>query len=102
MARFGRYKLSQQKDDLDKSILHYTEAIFLPPFSEVGVSLNIVQLLFRLAFALLHRSEFEQPEDIKYAIEYLRYLRGLPLDSFDVHRNSVTTSLIQALAIQVE
>ncbi len=104
MARFERYMRSQQKEDLDKCIVHCTDAIFLPTVCQAGLSLNnIVQLLFHLAFVLLHRSEkFKQPHDIKYSIEYLRYLQGLPLDSFDVPRNIVTTSLIRALAIQVE
>ncbi len=102
-ARFERYTLSQQQEDLDKSILHYTEAIFLPPVSQAqGSSTNVVHLLFRLALALQDRSKFERPEDIKYSIEYLRHLRGLPLDSTDVPRIYVTTSLIQALAAQVE
>jgi CHAT domain-containing protein len=108
MARFVRYTLSQLpvKDDLDKSILYYTEAIFLPPVSqhelEVGPTLNVAELFFYLALALLHRSsDFDQSEDIKYSIKYLRYLRGLPLDFFDVPGNDVTTSLIQALATQV-
>jgi hypothetical protein len=102
MARFARYKLSHQKEDLDKSILHYTEAIFLPPISQAGLSLNFVQTLYYLAKALLVRSEkFEQPEGIKYVIEYFRYIRGFPLDSLDVPRTDVTTSLIQALWDQV-
>ncbi|KAI9462864.1 CHAT domain-containing protein [Lactarius psammicola] len=101
-ARLSRYKLSQQKEDLDKYIVHCTEAIFLPPVSRTGPSLNVVQLLFHLASALLHRSKmFEQPEDVKSSIEYLRYLRGMPLNSFDLPRNIVTTSLVQALSIQV-
>jgi CHAT domain-containing protein len=98
-ARFARYTLSQLKEDLEKFILHYTEAIFLPPAAH---SLNLVQLIFHLALALLRRSKnFDQPEDIKYSIEYLRYLRGLPLDSFNVPSDIVTTSLIEALATQV-
>ncbi|KAH8992700.1 CHAT domain-containing protein [Lactarius akahatsu] len=103
MARFERHKLSQQKEDLDKSILHHTEAILLPPVSRHKLSLNIVQHLFALARALLYRSEnFEQPEDIKYSIEYLRHLRGLPLDSFGLSRQTITTSLIRALGIQIK
>jgi tetratricopeptide (TPR) repeat protein len=94
-----RYKLSQLKEDLDKSILHYTDAIFLPPAAH---SLNLVHLFFLLTSALLHRSErFDQPVDIKSSIEYLRYLRGLPLDSFGVPSDIVTTSLIKALATRV-
>ncbi|KAH9162890.1 CHAT domain-containing protein [Lactarius sanguifluus] len=103
MARFARYTLSQQKEDLDKSILHYTEVILLLPVSRGGHPFNIVQLLLFLAIALLCRSEkFEQPEDVKYSIEYLRYLRGLPLDSFGLARRTITTLLIQALGIQVK
>jgi tetratricopeptide (TPR) repeat protein len=103
-VRFARYKLSQDKEDLDKAIVHCTEAIFLPPVSRDGLHLrNVVQLLFRLAFGLLVRSvEFEQPEGIKYSITYLQHLRGLPLDSFYVSRNLVTRSLLRALAIQVK
>ena len=104
-ARFGRYTLSRQKEDLDKSIVHCTEAILLPPVSRDGCHLdNVFQLLFHLARALLERFEkFKQPEDVTYSIEYLRYLRGL-LDSFDLRipKNGVTTSLIRALGIQVE
>ncbi|KAI0292644.1 CHAT domain-containing protein [Multifurca ochricompacta] len=100
-SRFKRYELSEQKEDLDKSIVHYTEAIFLPP--SWGFYLNVVQVFFQLVISLLRRSnEFEQPEDVKCAVEYLRYLRGLPLDIFEVPRNVVTTSLVRALDIQVE
>ncbi|KAH9162900.1 CHAT domain-containing protein [Lactarius sanguifluus] len=101
--RFARHESSQQREDLDKCIVHCTEAIFLPPVSRAGVSFNIVQLLFLLALALLERSDnYEQPHDIKYSIEYLRYLLGLPLDSFDLPRIPVVTSLIRALLIQVQ
>ena len=91
-------------EDVDKSILYCTEAIFLPPISRDGYHLNnLFQLLFHLAFALIERSQkLEQPEGIKYSINYLRYLRGSPLDFFDVSRSLVTTSLIQALGIQVD
>jgi CHAT domain-containing protein len=63
---------------------------------------NIVETLHYLAFALLLRSEeFKQPEGIKFSIEYLRYLRGFPLDSSDIPRTVVMTSLIRALRTQV-
>ena len=103
-VRWARYQLSQAKQDFDKSIVHCTEAIFLPPVSRDGPHLNnVFQLLFHLASALLERSEeFEQHEGIEYSILYLRYLRGLPLDPFDLSRNDVTASLIQALASQIE
>ena len=100
--RWTRYGLSQDKEDLNKSILHCTEAIFLPPVSRDRPHLNnVFQLLFLITFALLELSEFDLPEDVKPCIEYLRYLRGLTPDSFDVPRNDVTTSLIRALDTQV-
>ena len=107
-ARFLRYNLSQQKEDLDKSIVHGTEAIFLrlPPVSQnrLGVTFNIVQLLFHLSRTLLERSQkFKRPEDVRYCIEYLRFLQRLPLERIEPSevRYDVTTSLIRALAIQV-
>ena len=101
MAQFARYRLLHQKDDLDKSILHFTVAILLPPM--FWTSLNIFQTLFHLALALMERSEdFIQPEGFKYSIEYLRHLRTFPLDSFDIPRTVATTWLIQAVKDQVE
>jgi tetratricopeptide (TPR) repeat protein len=103
MARYECYKLSHQKEDLDKSILHYTEAITLSPRPRAEPFVNAVKTLYNLTTALLIRSEkFGQPEDIKSSIEYLHYLRGFPLDSFDVPRTVVTTSLIRALRTQAE
>jgi CHAT domain-containing protein len=106
IARFIRYNRSQQKEDLNKSIVRCTEAILLPHVSrDGGYPNNVFQLLFHLARALLERlRKFKQPEDVKYSIEYLRSLRGLLRDSFDlpVPRIFLTISLIQALGIQVE
>ena len=78
-------------------------AIFLPPISRDGhFPSNFFSLLLLLAHALIERSEdFEQPEGIKYPIEYLRYLRGSTLDSFGVPRNVVTTTLVKGLGSQV-
>ncbi|KAH9047454.1 CHAT domain-containing protein [Lactarius deliciosus] len=101
-ARFARYHLSQQKEDLDKSILHYTEAILLPPASWARRSFLVVGLLFHLAMALLERSrDFNQIEHIKYSIEYLRYLQGLPLESIGIYRNNVVSTLLLAFSVQV-
>lgn len=102
-ARFVRYKLSRQTDDLDKCIVHYTEAILLPPISDAKLGRNIVQTLFELTSALFHRSEkFDQPEGVKYSTDYFLYLRRLPSDPFKVRRNDVTTAIIWALAAQVK
>ncbi|KAH9055403.1 hypothetical protein EDB87DRAFT_1688265 [Lactarius vividus] len=101
-VRFMRYGWSGEKEDLDKCILHFTEAILLPPIPTAAPGLNIVDLLFRLASALLHRSKkFEQLDDVRCAVEYLRRLRALPLDSFGVLRKKVTESLVEALYFHV-
>ena len=101
VARFSRHRLSHQKEDLDKSILHLTEAIFLPV--QAKPFLNVVRALFYLAIALLERSgQFKQPDDINYALGYLRYIRRFPPDSFDVPRTNLTTRLIWALCAPVK
>ncbi|KAH9039440.1 hypothetical protein EDB83DRAFT_1717288 [Lactarius deliciosus] len=102
-ARFARYKLSRQKDDLDKCIVHYTEAILLPPILDAKVGRNMVEVLFELTSALFHRSDkFNQPDGVKYSIDYLRYLRKPSCDSFKVSSNDVKTMIIWALAAQVK
>jgi tetratricopeptide (TPR) repeat protein len=99
LARSARHRLLHQKEDLDKAILHYTEAILLRHIS--GLYLDSVQTIYYLSLALLDRSEgFEQPEGIKYSVEYLRCIRRFPLDSF-VTITDVTTLLIRALCAQV-
>ncbi|KAH9012803.1 CHAT domain-containing protein [Lactarius pseudohatsudake] len=97
-VRWARYRLSQTKEDLDKAIVQFTEAIFL-----LSDSRRIVRLLFRLAYALLVRFErFKQPDGLNSSIEYFRYLRGLPLDFSDALDNLVTPLLIRALAVESE
>jgi tetratricopeptide (TPR) repeat protein len=99
LARSARHRLLHQKEDLDKAILHYTEAILLRHIS--GLYLDSVQTIYYLSLALLDRSEgFEQPEGIKYSVEYLRCIRRFPLDSF-VTITDVTTLLVRALCAQV-
>jgi tetratricopeptide (TPR) repeat protein len=98
--RWARYRQSREKEDLDKSIVHYTAAIFLLPVSRVS---DIPRLLFELTNALRERSEkYEQPEGIEYCINYLWYLRRFPIDSFNIPRSALTTLLIRALGNQIE
>ena len=107
MARYTRYTLSEQQDDLDKSILHHTEAILLPCNSLTGTDPTndptIVQLLVRLVrLLIIHPGKAEQLEDIAYSVAYLRYLRRLPLEFLDIPRNEFTKLLIKQLATQVK
>ena len=102
-ARWKRYGLSQEKEDLDKTISHCVEGLLLPPVSREGHLINnILELRFVLARSLLERCEtFEQPEGVKDSIEHFRFIRRFPLDSFSIPRSAVTTSLIRALGAQV-
>ncbi|KAF8478907.1 hypothetical protein DFH94DRAFT_693298 [Russula ochroleuca] len=101
-ARFERYTMLYDLDDLDQSILHFTEAIFLPlPWN--GYCLNFIQIFFAITLALVHRAnESRQPEDVTHVIIYLRYLRGQSLEAFNIPPNRVTGLLVEALGVQVE
>ncbi|KAH9171557.1 hypothetical protein EDB89DRAFT_2177117 [Lactarius sanguifluus] len=87
-TRSIRYRLSQQKEDLDKSILFYTTLKRSSFLSFPG--LDILSM------------NFDQIEDVKYLVEYIRYLQGLPLESFNIPRIDVMAMPIQALGVQVK
>ena len=55
MAHFSRHRRSHQKEDLDKSILHFTEAIFLfrPIQAKQVTVLNAIETLFTLHLLFL-------------------------------------------------
>ena len=97
---FDRHRLSHQKEDLDKFLLHLTEAIFLQPI-HAKHPFGIVPVLFGIAVGLHELSkEYKQP-GIEYAVEYFRYIRRLPPGSSDTPRTEVTQGLIRALRTQV-
>jgi len=99
-AKLVRYHLSRQKDDLDQSILHFTEAIYLPlPWSSYPL---ILVMLYSLTLAILYRAKlYNQHSDVKCCIAYLRYLCGRRhQDPINVPI-LVTEALVSALALQV-
>ncbi|KAF8263404.1 CHAT domain-containing protein, partial [Lactarius quietus] len=97
IARVERYTLSSQREDLDKSIYHSTEAVLLPPRSWLEHGSMILQALFLLSSALVHRSMvLKLPEDAIYASNYLRYLRNRSHASF-AYRRHVVTKMLMAL-----
>ena len=101
-ARFARYKLSDENEDLDKSISHSTEAILLSFDPPIGSSQNIITTFSFLATLLSRRSQkLKQPDDLRLCIEYIRYLQDQSLESSHVTHSHITTSLMQALADQV-
>jgi CHAT domain-containing protein len=105
MARFLRYKRSNDERDVDASILLFTHAIFLPSSSILSTVIkdppNLIWTFHNLTRLLLHRPlNASQPHDVQYCVRSLRYLRGQPLDAFGVPRGDVTASLVNALAFQ--
>ncbi|KAN0136100.1 CHAT domain containing protein [Lactarius tabidus] len=106
-ARAHRYNLSHQMDDLDKHLLHSSEAILLPfrPWSRCHI--NIVQEFFGLARALVQRSNHsgsgsKKIEYLEHSIQYMRHLRDsdLPLESWGLARRNVTETLVQVLSMR--
>ena len=103
-ARFRRYSWSTQQNDLEESLLHFTEAICLQcPGDEHPPGLNVAQIFYFLTLAIFFRAQkSRQTEDIKYCITYLRYLRGqwheIPID----FPSPVTATLVSAMVMQVE
>ncbi|KAI9441130.1 CHAT domain-containing protein [Lactarius psammicola] len=103
MTRLQRHMRSNQREDLDKAILHFTESLLLPPLRWLEYGRMVLTALFHLAFALLKRSKVSnQPEDAICAAKYLRHLRDQPHPPFSIPRHQVTTTLVDALAFQVK
>ena len=100
--RIERYELSDQREDLDKAILHFSESILLLPLSWLQDGPIILRAFFCLAYALLKRSNMsKQPEDAICATKYLIYLRDQPHEIPFVAHHRATTLLVDALALQV-
>ena len=65
-----RREISDQKSDHDKVITHLSEAVLLPQTDD------IVFVFFHLAAQLLSRYiRYKQPDDLKFSIKHLRFLR---------------------------
>ena len=94
------YSLPDERD-LETSILQFTHAVFLSsPLATEGGS-NPVLAFFLLAEALLHRSlKFQQPDDLKYCVKYLRYVQGQSREALNIAPHHVTALLMRALGLQ--
>jgi CHAT domain-containing protein len=100
-ARLGRYTLSNQQDDLEQSILGFTEAILSLPLPLPFPNIN--QAFHSLTLATFIRAtKSKHPEDVKSSVVYLRYRRGLPHDVHNPFSFSVTSFLVRALAFQAK
>ncbi len=103
-ARLRRYSLSKQQDDLEQSILGFTEAILSLPLRQ-GSSFpfqNINQAFHSLTLAITLRAKSGHPEDVKCSTIYIRYLRGLPYDVPNPFSFPVTETLVGSLALQAQ
>jgi hypothetical protein len=93
--------LLKQLDDLEQSILHYTEAILLPPPWDRGWP-NIAQKFFSVALLLgLRAAHTNQPDDARRAVIYLRYLCGQHPEAFNISPDVVKEYLVRTLGLQI-
>ncbi|KAI9463949.1 hypothetical protein BJY52DRAFT_1414608 [Lactarius psammicola] len=51
---------------------------------------------------VIRSKTFKKSEDVRYSIECLHYLRGLPFNAFDIPKNNVTELFTEALWLQVQ
>jgi hypothetical protein len=98
-----RYNLSNQKDDLDKSIRYSTEALIFSPRSWPAHGPKFVEVLISLSLALLCRSKVsKEPDDAFYAAKFLRHLRGPTHAPSGFLRHEITSFLVDTVAFQME
>ena len=102
-----RYKLLNQKDDIDEAILHLTESLLSfklsSPLSALEHGPLIIYALFSLAISFYERSRGSMElEDAIYAAKYCRYLRNPAHIPFAFQRQKVTMLLVETLALQME
>ncbi len=82
-------------------MLGFTETILSLPLPLPFPNIN--QAFHSLTFAtFLRAEESKHPEDVKYSVVYLRYLRGLPHDVQNLFSFPVSSFLVNALSLQVE
>ena len=95
--------MSRDEQDLDRSILRFTQAIFHHPLHSTtkgGPSdPNLITAFFSLTSALLYRTLTSST--MEYCIGYFYYLRDLPLEAFGVPHDKVTALLVYALSLQI-
>ena len=90
--------------DIDKSILFFTKAIYLPLTRDTSPSFhNIAQIFCHLALRVFFRAgKSGRPEDVRSCIRFLRYLHGQWDQDSMKFPVPVTTVLVHALAMQVD
>ena len=106
LGQLHRYKLSKQREDLNRAIVYFTGSILLPPLSWLrhGPFFRpfILDALYFLAHALVLRSNVDrQPEDAIDATKYLIHIRNQPQESTNILPHEITGFLLDALVLQV-
>lgn len=97
-----RYQLSKRKEDIDKNLLHDTEAILLRSQRRSRYRINLVQIFYHIACSLGRRvNHSRSAEDSKYCIQYLRYLRNLPLEACGISRKRFLQQFVLVLGNHV-
>ena len=102
LTEFRQYMVSNQREDIDQAIFHFTQSILL---SYPGRATFILPALFYLAYALVLRPAQNgpyQPEEVIHATKSLFYLRDQPYELSNIPRYKVTVLLVGALGLQVE
>jgi hypothetical protein len=100
--RFEHHTLSDSHEQLENSILHLAEALLLS-LRKARPTLKSIRIFFLLVYYLFRRSiKLEQPDDIKYSIEYCRHLRDERLERFGIPCDVVTSLLVSALGFRVK
>jgi CHAT domain-containing protein len=98
-----RYGLSKRMEDIDNSLLHATECILTLRWQRrASYRINILELFGHIAFSLGRRvNHSSSAKDSNYCIQYLRYLRDLPLEACTISRNKFLQFFVKALANHV-
>ena len=100
IARYVRYKMSDEDEGLDAYTLHLTEAIL---HLRARLYIDIVKASFLLTESLLHRSHgLEEPGYVTHLVKYLRASPQPPLEAFNLSRKPLTEMLIWALSEDIK
>jgi CHAT domain-containing protein len=102
LEQYERFKLSNQREDIDGAIVHLTESIHLLPLSSQLNRPMMIDTLSYFARELLQRSEVtKQPEKVVFTAKFLFHLRDRVHQIPSTSRHRVTEFLIHTLALQV-
>ncbi|KAF8270120.1 CHAT domain-containing protein [Lactarius quietus] len=95
----NRHQMSKRKEDNDKSLLHATEVILILAWQrDASYRINIVECFRNIAFSLGRRVNHSgSAEDSKCCIQYLRYLRSLPLEACNTSRSKFLQFFLKVL-----